>query len=488
MKTRKEKIHSVRYNFIMNFILTASQFIFPLITFPYVSRVLQAAGNGKLSFVASVSNYFIMIASLGIPTYGIRACAKVRDDKNNLSKTVQEIYLINLIMTVLATAIYIICIFSVSKFQADKNLFLIYGLNIVLNMFGMNWLFQALEQYDYITFRSIAFKVISLILMFFLVHQQEDYIIYGAITVFAAVGSNILNFIRAHQFVEFRGSGDYEIKKHIRPILVLFAQSLVISIYTNLDTVMLGFIKTDVDVGYYNAAVKIKMILLSLVTSLGNVLLPRMTYYVKHNLQIEFKNTMLKALNFTVLMSVPLVTYFGIYAGESIDFLAGSGYAGAILAMQFITIAVVPNGLTGVLGMQVLTALEKEKYVLYSVIAGAAVDFVLNLIFIPAYGAAGAALSTMIAEFAVLLVQGIATKNLLKEMSSQFKLFIYLILSIIGGVACWPIKLLSLDSSFIKLLLSAFIFFGIYGVGLLITEEPVALEIINLCRNKLKRK
>ena len=161
MKTRKEKIHSVRYNFIMNFILTASQFIFPLITFPYVSRVLQAAGNGKLSFVASVSNYFIMIASLGIPTYGIRACAKVRDDKNNLSKTVQEIYLINLIMTVLATAIYIICIFSVSKFQADKNLFLIYGLNIVLNMFGMNWLFQALEQYDYITFRSIAFKVIS---------------------------------------------------------------------------------------------------------------------------------------------------------------------------------------------------------------------------------------------------------------------------------------------------------------------------------------
>lgn len=307
------KIHSVKYNFIMNFILTASQFIFPLITFPYVSRVLLAAGNGKISFAASVANYFMMVASLGVPTYGIRACAQVRDDKKKLSKTVQEIFAINFIMTVLVCITYFICIFTVPKFQAEQVLFLINGLSIVLNMFGMNWVYQALEQYDYITFRSLFFKIVSIVLMFLLVHEQGDYIKYAAITVLAGVGSNILNFIRLHRFIEFKWEGNYNLKRHLKPILILFAQSLAVSIYTNLDTVMLGFLKTDQDVGYYNAAIKIKSILLSLVTSLGNVLLPRMSYYAKRN-EIElFKSTMAKSFEFycnVVYSSVSLFCTF----------------------------------------------------------------------------------------------------------------------------------------------------------------------------------
>lgn len=269
------KIHSVKYNFIMNFILTATQFVFPLITFPYVSRVLGASANGKIAFASSVANYFMMIASLGIPTYGVRACAQVRDNNEKLSKTVKEIFLINMSMTILVMLTYIICIFTVPQFANNRILFVINGLNILLNMFGMNWVFQALEQYDYITFRSIFFKLISIVFMFLFVHQQQDYIIYGFITIFAAVGSYILNFIRIQKLINFKISGPFNIKRHLKPILILFAQSLAVSIYTNLDTVMLGFLKTDTDVGYYNAAIKIKTILLSLVTSLGNVLLPR---------------------------------------------------------------------------------------------------------------------------------------------------------------------------------------------------------------------
>ena len=180
----------------MNFILTATQFIFPLITFPYVSRILQAAGNGRVTFAASAANYFMMVASLGIPTYGIRACARVRDDKDKLTKTVQELFIINAVVTALVTIAYIVSICAIPRFLEDKTLFYINGINIVLNMFGMNWVYQALEQYDYITFRSIAFKLISIVLMFLLVHQQSDYVVYGAITVFAAVGSYVLNFIR----------------------------------------------------------------------------------------------------------------------------------------------------------------------------------------------------------------------------------------------------------------------------------------------------
>lgn len=480
------KIHSIKYNFIMNFILTATQFIFPLITFPYVSRVLQAAGNGKVTFAASVANYFMMVASLGIPTYGVRACARVRDDKDKLTKTVQELFIINAAVTFLVTITYIASIYAIPRFLEDKILFYINGINIVLNMFGMNWVYQALEQYDYITFRSIAFKLISIVLMFLLVHQQSDYVVYGAITVFAAVGSYVLNFIRLRKLISFRIVGDYNFRQHIKPIFTLFAQSVAVSIYTNLDTVMLGFIKTDTDVGYYHAAVKIKGLLLSLVTSLGNVLLPRMSYFVKNKMMVEFKKYMVKALNFELLMALSLTLYFVLYSRESINFLAGPGYEGAILAMQIITIAVIPNGLTGILGVQVLTSMEKEKYVLYSVVVGAVSDFLLNIVFIPQYGAAGAALATTIAEFLVLFVQIYYTRGLLKEISKDVRALNYIIICVISGVGAYFIRFLG-TSDFMKLLIAAIVFFGIYGIGLLITKEPVIVDVLTGLKNKVKR-
>ena len=199
----ERKVPSSWYNFFMNFILSASQFLFPLITFPYVSRVLQAEGNGRVDFAIAVANYFMMIASLGIPTYGIRVCAKIRSDKQKLSKTVHELLFINMIMTIITVCLYLICIEFFPRFREDKVLFYINGINIVLNLFGMNWLFQALEQYDYITIRSLILRIISIIMMFLFVHERNDYVIYGATLVFSTAGSNILNFIRARQIVSF---------------------------------------------------------------------------------------------------------------------------------------------------------------------------------------------------------------------------------------------------------------------------------------------
>lgn len=482
----ENKIHSVKYNFVMNFILTASQIIFPLITFPYVARVLLASGNGKVSFAASVTNYFVMVASLGIPTHGIRACAKVRDDKEKLSKTVHELFVINCVMTAIVVITFLLCVFYIPKFRAEKTLFLINGVGIVLNVFGMNWVYQALEQYDYITVRSIAFKILSIILMFLLVHQPSDYILYGGITVFAGVGSNILNFIRLRKIVSFKYLGDYNYKQHFKPISILFAQSLAVSVYTNLDTVMLGFLKEDVDVGYYHAAVKIKGLLLSLVTSLGNVLLPRMSYFVKKNMMTEFKKYMLKVMNFSTLMSLPLVLYFVLFAKETILFLAGDGYEGAIVAMQIITIAVIPNALTGVLGIQVLTPLEKEKYVLYSVLVGAVSDFALNLIMIPLWGTAGASLATMIAEYLVLGVQVYFTRDLLYQVVKKLRIHIYFMIAILASAASIFIKLISFDYMVLKLLVSFAVFFGIYMLGLFISKENVVMDIFDEIKRKIK--
>ncbi len=483
------KIHSVQYNFIMNFLLTATNFIFPLVTFPYVSRILLAEGTGAVSFATSVANYFAMVACLGIPTYGIRACAKVRDNKAELTKTAHEIFIINAVMTAVSVLTFVLSIYLVPQFREEKMLFYINGIGILLNLFGMNWLYQALEQYDYITVRSVAAKVISVVLMFALVHQKSDYVIYGAIGVFAAAGSNVLNLIRARRYISFRPQRGYQFRQHIKPILTLFAQSVVVSIYTNLDTVMLGFMRGNSEVGLYTTAVKVKTILLSLVSSLGSVLLPRMSHIVKQGDREQFNNLTKKALDVTLLMAVPLSIYFCMYARDSVLLLAGEGFLGAVLAMQIITIALIPNGLTGVLGIQVLTSLEKEKYVLYSVIVGAVADLVLNLIFIPAYGAAGAALATMIAEFLVLFVQLYYTRKIVGSMLRRLRASFYALAAGAGAVVSWLVMgVVSVNTPFVSLCISATLFFGAYGVVLLVCKEPLLMQYTEKILSAGKRK
>ena len=197
------KVQDIRWNFIMNAVLKMSAFIFPMITFPYVSRILGAQGNGKITFATSVISYFSMFAQLGIPTYGIRACAMCRNDKIKLNRTVQELLIINCVTVVLSYILLIVCLAFVPKFQENRNLIIITSVTIILNAIGMDWLFQALEQYSYITIRNLLFKVISIVLMFAFVHKTQDYIVYGAINVIGTCGSNVFNLIYSSKFFVF---------------------------------------------------------------------------------------------------------------------------------------------------------------------------------------------------------------------------------------------------------------------------------------------
>ena len=185
----------------MNAILTMSSFIFPLITFPYVSRVLLPVGTGKVSFATSLISYFSMFAQLGIPTYGIRACAKVRDNREELTRTAHELLMINLVMDVISYLALGCALVFIPKLQEDRLLYIVVSSTILLTSIGMEWLYKALEQYTYITIRSIVFKFVALIAMFLLVHEQEDYIIYGGITILAASASNIFNLINVHKYI-----------------------------------------------------------------------------------------------------------------------------------------------------------------------------------------------------------------------------------------------------------------------------------------------
>lgn len=473
-----QKQKSLKINFIMNAFLTMSSFIFPLITFPYISRILLPEGTGKVSFATSVISYFVILAQLGIPTYGIRACAKVRDNREELSKTAHELLVINIIMCCFSYLILGILLMTVPKFKSEKTLLIIVSLTLLFNTIGMEWLYKALEQYMYITIRSIIFKVIAVIAMFLLVHEKSDYIIYGAISIFASSASNIFNLINVHKYINLKPIGNYNLKQHLKPVFIFFAISCAATIYTNLDTVMLGFIKTDSDVGCYNAAVRIKSILVSIVTSLGVVLLPRASYYLKHNMISEFYKITKKAINFVFIIAVPLMAYFILFAKEGIFLLSGSAYIGAVKPMQIIMPTLVFIGLTNIMGIQMLVPMGKEKIVLYSEIAGALVDLVINIVLIPRWASAGAAIGTLVAEIIVWIVQYCTLRKDVKSayLTIDYKTILWAILMAIVGVV-W-VKTLSINV-FFKLIISAVMFFGIYFGVLMIRKDELTIEMKN---------
>lgn len=470
------KQKSLKINFIMNVLLTVSSVIFPVVTFPYVSRVLGPDGTGKVAFATSVISYFAMFAQLGIPTYGLRACAKVRDDKEELTRVTHEILLINALMSILVYIALGISLAAVPRLGQEKKLILIVSLTILFNAIGVEWLYKALEEYSYIAIRSIVFKIIALAVMFVLVREKQDYAVYGGITILAASASNILNFIRMFRMVGLKPVGGYNLRRHMKAVMVFFAMSCATTIYTNLDTVMLGFMKSDEEVGYYNAAVKIKTLLVGVVTSLGTVLLPRASYYIEQGKKKEFLAISHKAIHFVLLMALPFTFFFMLYAREGVLLLSGQEYLPAVLPMQVIMPTLLLIGMTNIMGIQMLIPLGKEKYVLYSEIAGAVADLVINALLIPSMASVGAAIGTLVAEVLVWIVQYFVLRDSYKEIYADMRYGLLLKAVLLSMVAGYGIKLLKF-TTFPTLVLGAIAFFGIYGIVLLIARETLVLEI-----------
>lgn len=417
MKKQEFKIHSIQYNFIMNIILKMSAFVFPLISFPYVSRVLGASGNGKIAFAAAVVNYFSLFASLGIPSYGVKACAQVRDNKEKLSIIVQELLIINFCCMAVSYIVFIGMMLMVPEFRNERVLLWINSISILLSAIGVEWFYQAIEQYDYITFRNIAFKISSILLMFAFVKKPKDYIIYAGITVVGTYGSNVLNVLRLPRYVSLKRTRKYSIKRHIAPIISLFLYNAATTIYTNLDTVMLGMMTIDKQVGYYNAAVKIKGILASVVTAMSAVLLPRVSYYLSNNNREEFSRIIKKTFQFVLLVSIPLVAFFNLAAKPTIMILAGEDYLPSIIPMQIITPAIIFIGIGSITAWQMLIPLCMEKVTVIGAVVGAIIDLIINFLLIPRFGASGAAVGTLIAEMGVVCVHFFALRTELKNIN-----------------------------------------------------------------------
>ena len=495
---KKIKIHSIKYNFFMNALLTISGFIFPLITFPYVSRILGPAPNGKIAFAAAVISYFSLLAAMGIPSYGIRKIAEVRDNQEKLNKTLTELIIINTIFTLLSYILLSLLVLIVPDFRKNVTLIAITSIQIIFTTLGVDWFYQGIEQYDYITVRNLIFKVIAIILMFILVHKPQDYIIYAGISVLGNVGSNFLNMIKLRDYIHLNFHVSLDLKPHLKPIITLFLYNAMTVIYTNLDQVMLGFMTSNKEVGYYSATIKIENILTSVITSLGAVMLPRITYYLNHNGIQKFNDLIRKSFNFVLLISIPLAIYFFLEADQVIFVLAGKGYERAGIILQCLIPAIIFVGLSSVTAWQMLIPLKMEKWVLVGSIVGALLDAGINLTIIPITGGVGAALSTVIAECSVFVTHCIVLRKRLRNaidwqnicklmIGNIFALVVLGLLYMVHFPILFSSSLtLSLKSSFINCVCVGIVYFGVYGITLLILKEQLVLEILGNIKQRVK--
>ena len=430
-------------------------------------------------------SYFTIFASFGVATYGIRAVAQVRDDKERLSKTMHELLFINIISMTIVYVALAIAILVVPKFAMEKELFWVTSLFILFTIIGIEWLYKGLEKYQYITIRTIIFKIASLFLVFLFVKEKSDYIIFAFISIFAIVGSGVLNLINSRKLINYILYSEYEFKKHLKPMFVLFLTSMAIAIYTSLDEGLLGLLSSPEQVGYYNAAVRVKGILFTLITSLGVVLLPRLSYYVENHMETEFHEALAKSTNFIIVIAASVVIFFTLFAKETILILAGENYVASIIPLQIVVWALILSAITNILGIQILLPLKKDKQLLFSVLCAATVDVIANFLLVPKLAAVGTALSVIAAELSVLIVQIIILRQYIKILFSRLQLH-KIIIALLIAIACalFVREIVVNTSTLIIFLCSSSVFFLAYFIILLLLKEKFIMYVYHTIYTK----
>lgn len=395
---------SLSKNAFYNVIYKCLNVVFPLITMAYVSRVLLPVGVGKVASAQNFVAYFILIASLGLPTYGVKVIASYSDDRIKSSKAFSELFIINAISTILCSFVYIIMILSVDYFHSKIAISLIVGIQLFANIINIDWLYQGYEEYRYITIRSIIVKVLSLIAVFAFVKDQDDFIIYAFIITLSLVVNFVMNVFKLNTLVslEFRS---LNLKQHLKPVLVLLASTIAIEIYVLGGTTILSLLKGDEDVGYYTYATKAVSVVRMFIVATCAVFLPRLNYYINHA-QIDSFNK-LSSTGIKIILNLCIPTAIGLYvlADNCVEILFGFDYLSIIPSLRILCISLITIALSNFTGYQILVSLGKEKIVLYSTIIGAVINLSMNIILIPRFGHLGAAVSAVITEGIIAVYQ-----------------------------------------------------------------------------------
>lgn len=482
------KKDSIKLNALLNMMKQCCAIIFPLITFPYISRVLGPESYGKYSYGNSIVSYFSLIAGLGISTYAIREGARVREEPDKINLFASQILTINLITTFASYILLAILLVFSKSLQEYISLIAIQSLIIICTTLGTDWVNSIYEDYLYITLRYVLMQTVSLCLLFLLVKKSDDYILYASIVVTASAGANIFNFFHVHQKMKFGLTRNPNFKVHLPPMLLLFCNSLAVTVYVNSDTTMLGYMKGDTEVGIYSVSTKIYQIIKQLLNAIVGVMLPRMSAYLSMGKETEYNELLNKAFAALTILLLPTITGVFMLARPIILIVGGERYLGGVVALRILCAALGFAVYGAFFANCVMLPNRMDKKYLTATLIAAGTNIFLNLFFIPRFGLNGAALTTVIAEGIVCTMTGIWSggRFRLKNVANT-------ILQV--GIGCCVIVLICLiglrlpfhyiTCTVITIVLSVVL----YGATLLLLRNEIAVNAIeNLMKTKERNK
>lgn len=445
---------SVKVNYILNLINTGTQMLFPLITFPYVCRVIEADGIGQINFFQSIISYISLFTCLGIPMYAIREIARDRSDVVQMNRTAMEILLLHSMLTLVGYAIVAILCLTVPQIQVNIPLFLILSLTIFFTAIGCEWFYQGIEDFKYITIRGLIIKTVSVVLLFIFVKSKTDLLYYGCYTVFGVLGGNIFNFFRLRKYIHRENIifSELHIKRHIKPVLKVFSFSVVTSIYLQLNTVLLGFLKNALAVGYFATATKVMQMLLTMSACLGSVMMPRASHLIAENKEDEFNRLIQKSYDFTLAIALPMTIGLIFCAPSLITALCGVKFEHSILPSQIIAPIILMVAISNVFGIQVLFPKGKINIVTLCCGIGAVADLILNLCLIPFFSYIGTSIAYLGAEVATTVSMYFIGRKYIPIIYFKKSHLTYALGCVVMALALYGISLLQLPTLTILLL------------------------------------
>lgn len=395
---------NIKKNFMYNVVYQILVLIMPIVTAPYISRVLGAEKVGIYSYTYSIVYYFMLFSMLGLNNYGNRQIAKVKDNKDELDKNFWSIYALQIctssIMIIMYTGYLILGLSS------NNEIALIQIIYLISCAFDINWFFFGMEKFKLTVIRNTIIKILTCLSVFLFVKQKDDLYIYAIIMSMGTLISQLMLWPFLKKLIKFRKvKFGQDIKQHLKPCLILFVPVIAVSLYKIMDKIMLGNMTNMNQVGLYESSEKITNMIIGIITSLGIVMLPRMSNLIANGKIEKGKQYIEKSIIFTMFISSALS--FGIMAISDIFvvWFFGKEFSDSGIILKWLAITGIFISIANVIRTQYLIPMEKDKSYIISVSLGALVNIIANLILIPKYKAVGAAVGTVIAEFSVMMYQ-----------------------------------------------------------------------------------
>lgn len=458
--------------------------IYPLLTATYVSRVLKPSGVGEAALAQNIVIFLVALAMLGIPNYGVREISICKS--SSLNTLFSELFLINAISTTIISVIYIEVI-NVFDMPINTKLYNIYGIILVLNIFNVDWFYQAKEEFKYITIRSAIVKLSSMLAIFTLVKDEEDICMYGLIFALAYAGNYVFNVVNLKRYIKFTFR-NLHIKRHLRNIFVLGVTSISNEIYVMLDSLMLGVLATNTELGYYTNSIKLVRILINVVTAMGTVLLPRLSKIKEEKDSLLYNSILDRVVKILLWVTIPCTLGILLLA-ESINVvLFGNSFLAAADILKILSLLIIPRAFSNIM-LQVLICLNKDTSTSKIYFSGMLINCMLNMILIPANGAQGAAAASVISEIYICFVLFHFAKHKIKvHINFQF------IVSVIFAATIMTILVLAARNSMNVMECSSFVILFInicigvisYVVVSLILKNEIALFLTSKLIKKLR--